>query len=543
MSHRYRWDLLGENIKSNSRVVKQTRFRSWSWPVLLLVFSFSVLLSRAAFLQVVMGGELTKRADENRMELLVVKPDRGVVLDRNGVVVARNGLNEADKIVREYPYGEALSGVLGYLSDGEGKAGVEKSFEEKLRGIPGEDLEEENAKGETLKIIRQKEPVSGSEVRLTLEVGLNKRILEILNERNSDDGVPGVKGAVIVSRIQTGEILALMSYPTYDDNLFSGLAPEMDDYYQSVNQVLNDQKGKPMFNRAIAGAYPPGSIFKLITAVAGLEEGVINKDTTVDDTGELKVGIYRYGNWYFDQYGRTEGVIGLKRALARSNDIFFYKVGEWLTIDKLSIWARKIGLGEKTEINLPGEVDGTIPDRLEKERLTGERWFLGNTYHAAIGQGDILATPLQMNLATARVISGKKCQPKLELLSDDDCSDLGIKSESRQIIIEGMREACESGGTAFPFFDAPYERVCKTGTAQHGGEETLPHAWITVVLPTTMNTNEHQSAPINTNNRSYENGVVLTVLLEEAGEGSAEAGAVARRIADYLVEHQSQIGW
>jgi penicillin-binding protein 2 len=255
----------------------------------------------------------------------------------------------------------------------------------------------------------------------------------------------------------------------------------------------------------------------MVTAYAGLESGKIKRDTLIEDTGEIKIDQYRYGNWYFDQYGRTEGQINIERALARSNDIFFYKVGELVGVDELVKWSRKFGLGEPTGIELPGEVSGLVPDRLWKERMTGERWFLGNTYHMSIGQGDLTATPLQIARMTAGAVSGRLCQVSIIKDSEPKCESLGLKTENTEIVKEGMRQVCASGGTAFPFFDFAPPVLCKTGTAQHAGqkaESDLPHAWITVAYP------------------AENPEMVLTVMLEAAGEGSYEAGPVARQILE-----------
>lgn len=241
----------------------------------------------------------------------------------------------------------------------------------------------------------------------------------------------------------------------------------------------------------------------------------------MNDTGEIKVGQYRYGNWYFDQYGRTEGEINLVRALARSNDIFFYRVGEEAGVDRLVEWSGKFGLGQATGIELP-EAEGLVPNRLWKERVTGEKWFLGNTYHLSIGQGDLLTTPLQIARMTSAAVSGRLCKVSLLMETRFDCRDLGLSSDQLSLVREGMRQACATGGTAFPFFDfSPYV-LCKTGTAQHSGQDAndprdasghvKPHAWITVAYP-----GENPE-------------MILTVMLESAGEGSAEAGPVAKDI-------------
>ena len=186
-------------------------------------------------------------------------------------------------------------------------------------------------------------------------------------------------------------------------------------------------------------------------------------------------------------------------------------------MDALVKWARKMGFGEVTGIELPGERQGLVPDELWKERKTGEKWFLGNTYHMAIGQGDLLVTPAQVARMTLSAVSGRLCKLSLLKNSPVSCSDLGIATEDLALGREGMKGACASGGTAYPFFnDNPYV-LCKTGTAQHSGqvgEADLPHAWITVAYP-----GENPE-------------MILTVMLEAAGEGSAEAGPVAKGIID-----------
>ena len=187
-------------------------------------------------------------------------------------------------------------------------------------------------------------------------------------------------------------------------------------------------------------------------------------------------------------------------------------------VDTLSRWARKFGLGEVTGIELPGEIAGMVPDRLQKERATGESWFLGNTYHFAIGQGDLLVTPLQIARMTLAAVSGRKCQVSLQKDGKVECQDLGLKTEDIGLVREGMREVCAAGGTAYPLFDFEPYVICKTGTAQHAGqktEEDEPHAWVTVAYPGENPT------------------MILTVFVEAGGEGSAVAAPIAREILGY----------
>lgn len=535
MGEKERASLVMENLRCNKErkvLVASEEKVMWGLRMMMVVVA-AIFLSRLVFLQIVSGGRMSAMAEGNRVEVWKIPAERGVIEDRNGEVLARNGLNDKGEVVREYPDGVNLAHVLGYvggvdeeekkeLSDGYydelklGKAGIEKAMDEKLRGRAGEELVEVDAMGKLVRLIGKKDPIAGEKVKLWIDAGLQKRIGEILSEREVEKGKFG--GSVVVSRVSNGEVLGLVSWPSFDVNVFT-MNNGGDD---EINKLLSDTDWRPMFDRAVGGVYPPGSVYKLVTAVAGIEEGKVDRETMVEDTGEIKVGTYRYGNWYFDQYGKTEGEIDLTQAIARSNDIYFYKVGEWVGVDKLVEWSKNLGLGRKTGIELPGEAEGRIPDPNWKERLTGERWFLGNTYHMSIGQGDLMVSPMQINRMTAAVINGRWCKPRLSEDTMEDCVAVE-RSVNEKMILEGMIKACSEGGTGFTFFDFEPRVACKTGTAQQGGEKDDPHAWMSVIIPDSEG--------------SYENGVVITVMLEEAGEGSYEAGPVARSVADYIVEN------
>lgn len=465
----------------------------WYSLAAILMAGMAVITGRLFWLTVVGGDEAVARAEGNRIELVTLPAPRGVIYDRNGEVLVRNAPGEeANEVRREYVYGEAMAHILGYAgeSDRVGKMGVEKWLDQKLRGQDGAEIVETGADGKLLRRLGRQEPVVGEEVRLTIDAGLQRKIAAVMEGR---------KGAVVVSRPETGEILALVSSPGFD--------PER------VSQVL-EREDKPLFNRATDGVYPPGSIFKLVTAVAGLETGKIDAATTIEDTGEIRVGQFRYGNWYFDQYGKLEGSLDIVRALGRSNDVFFYRVGEMVGAEGLADWARRLGLGQSSALGWAADSAGLVPDPEWKEKFKGERWFLGNTYHLAIGQGDIGVTVLQVNLLTGAVGTGRLCQPQVVEV-EKACEDLGISQKTLDLIRQGMAAACAPGGTAFPLFDFEPQVACKTGTAQHGGEETLPHAWVTILAP------------------AEKPEVALTVLLEAAGEGSYEAAPVARQILEY----------
>ena len=531
------WKLVMENVWRDGQPKTRDDVKIGWWLRVVVFAVVGMILARVVFLQVVLGEQQVMVAEGNRLERVLVMADRGVIKDREDRILARN-IDKGGEVVREYPYGEVVAHVIGYVGEvGEeevsqglvlgskiGKMGVERSEDERLRGEIGEELLEVDATGKRVDLIGKREAVAGQSVKLNIDAELSKEIGRILAVREEEKGE--YKGAVVVSRAGTGELLALVSWPSFDNNLFSGLPGE--GKYKKVEEVLGDGERQPMFDRAVGGNYPPGSIYKLVTAVAGVEEGKVDRETTVLDEGEIKIDSYRYGNWYFDQYGKTEGEIGLQRALARSNDIFFYKVGEWVGVEKLGEWSRKLGLGRRTGIGLEAEGSGRVPYPLWKEKLTGERWFLGNTYHMAIGQGDLTVTPLQGNLMTAAVVSGKLCKPGLVVGEEGRCEDLSLSEVGREMIVEGMVGACSEGGTAASFFDFPVRVACKTGTAQQGGEEDDPHAWITAVVPAENSEGNRDD--------DYANGVVITVLLEASGEGSAEAGPVATQIARYIVE-------
>ena len=462
----------------------------------IFVTLLSVIVARIFYLQVVTRGQHQLTSYDNHIELHPVVAERGKIYDRHGNEIPRDRANSqvvgytAQVLDKEI----GCTGGLCYQAGGRiGRAGLEAVMEASLRGRDGGRLVEVDAQGRDVRELGSNQAESGDDLHLSIDAQLQQIAYSALG---------GKRGSAVMIDMQ-GRVLALVSSPAYDPL-------EVPKYLQDTSELF-------FLNRPLSATYPPGSVFKLVTAMAGLEEGDINSDTQFEDTGEIKVGTYRYGNWYFDQYGQREGVLGLTRALARSNDIYFYKVGEAVGVDRLVKWSAKFGFGEKTGIELPGEVSGLVPDQLYKERRTGEKWFLGNTYHMAIGQGDLLVTPAQVARMTLSVISGRRCE--LSLLRDKavECSDLGLKTENIDLVREGMRQACATGGTAFPFFAFDPWVMCKTGTAQHGGqknEEDLPHAWITVAYPG--------------ENPEF----ILTVMLESAGEGSAEAGPVAKTILE-----------
>ena len=347
-----------------------------------------------------------------------------------------------------------------------------------------------------------------------------------------------------MSKPTTGEVLALYSSPSFNPNGFT-LGQTNEQY-----QALTTNPDEPMFFRAIGGAYPPGSTFKLVTAVSALEEGAVRPDTLIEDTGVINIGPFSYPNWFFLQYGKTDGLVDMVKAIQRSNDIYFYKAGEAVGIERLNRWARKLGVGRPLGIEIAGEAAGLMPDPAwKKERFTSRAdlearnhlWFLGDTYHVAIGQGYLLTTPLQVNTWTNSIANGGKlCRPTIKK-GVRDCHDLGIGEETIGVITEGMKKACETGGTGLPLFNfkvgaAHVPVACKTGTAEFGDPDNKTHAWFTVfapipVLGSGLEKREGQT-PSDTERISGEPEISITVLVEGAGEGSDVAAPIAKKILE-----------
>lgn len=471
-----------KEIKTASRV---NYLLVWGGISILL---FLILLSRILTLQIFEGGKNLLLSEQNRIKTINLPAPRGEILDRNGKILKGAdfahilgfaGEVNQDEVGLLLPNGQKYK-----MGDKIGRAGLEFLQESVLRGEDGGKLVEVDSFGKEVRVLGTKLPIPGKVVKTTIDADLQKIAMAGLNNR---------PGAVVASNPQTGEILILASSPTFDPD--------------KVNQSLNDPK-LPFFNRAISGAYPPGSTFKMVTTAAALTDGKLEPNFTVEDVGIISVAGYKYSNWYWTQYGQTEGVVGWIKALQRSNDIFFYKVGEKIGASLLSVWAKKYGFGEKTSLDFPGEVAGLVP-------LPGESWFLGNTYHLAIGQGDLLATPLQVNQMTNMIGTNKKCRYSVLGNRDSVCESVDVSESILSIIREGMIAVCKTGGTAYPFFDWKEPEVaCKTGTAEYVNEKGKidSHAWFTVLAP------------------SIDPRISITVLVEGGGEGSAVAAPIAKAV-------------
>jgi len=409
------------------------------------------------------------------------------------------------------------SETIHYLpSDLIGKTGLEKYYEPLLRGSYGRQTVEIDALGRRKKIISEEVSVPGQNLVLSIDLDLQRQAEKIFKEELKAAGK--TRGSLVILQPATGEVLAMISEPAFDDNLFArGISPA--DY-----RVLTENRDNPMFNRAIAASLPAGSTFKLVVSSAALQEGVIGPNTTVLSTGGIRVDKWFFPDWKAGGHGLTN----VTKAIAESVNTFFYAVGGGLDqlaglgVDRIIRYASKFGFGRQLGIDLAGEGAGFLPSKEWKEKVKGESWYIGDTYHLAIGQGDILVTPLQIAAMTAAIANGGKLiRPRV--VNATTTSDGGrtvrepevidpqvVDPANVDLVRRGMRQAVTSG-SARSLGGLPVAVAAKTGTAQWSSTRPT-HAWFT------------SFAPYN------DPKLVVTVVIEEGGEGSVTAAPVANRL-------------
>jgi penicillin-binding protein 2 len=396
----------------------------------------------------------------------------------------------------------------GYLpSDDIGKVGVEKSYEDTLKGVYGKRRIEVDALGREQSLIAEESPQPGNHVYLSVDIDVQENLERIVRQYLALHDKE--RAAAVVMDPNNGAILALVSIPSFDNNHFSGgIGTEV---YQKYLQ----NKDKPLFNRAIGGTYPSGSTIKPAIAAASLQEGIIDSNTSFNSNGGLWVS-----EWFFpDWRAGGHGITNVTKAIALSVNTFFYYVGgghgdfKGLGVEKITEYLRKFGFGKKLGIDLPGESRGFLPSIEWKTETKGESWYIGDTYNLSIGQGDLLSTPLQIAAMTASVANdGKLYKPHVvESIQDPITGEFWnvpveeirsdfIHHSHLQTVRTGMRE-CVTGGSCALLSNLSFETAGKTGTAQWSSVHDN-HAWFTSFAP-------------------YQNPeVVVTVLVEEGEEGS-----------------------
>ena len=597
------------------------RFRLRMLVVLIVVLScFGLLATRLVVLQVVRHEELKAQAESNRTAVVPVVPNRGLILDRNGVVLATNfsaytleitpsrvasleqtiadlsqvleisardkrrfkkvmdesrsfesvairtklndeevarfaaqrfrfpGVEIKARLFRSYPFGELASHVIGYIgrintaekerledsddqanyrgTDYIGKLGVEQSFEARLHGTTGVDSVETSAGGRAVRKLASNPSTPGDTVVLSIDIKLQKLVEDMFGDR---------RGALVALDPKTGEVLAFVSKPTFDPNLF------VDGIDSESWQALNESIDKPLLNRALRGTYPPGSTYKPFMAMAALQTGKRAASTIVVDNGS-----WNFGGHEFRSHGdHGLGPVDMRAAISKSSNVYFYSLANDLGVDTIHDFMKPLGFGQITGIDIQGELRGVLPSQEWKrnyyKRPEQKKWFAGETISLGIGQGYNTFTMLQLAQATAILANnGVKHQPQLVIATQDAMTrqktpvanapaiDLAFKPQNVAIIRDAMVSVTTEGTSARVFAGASYRSGGKTGTAQAVGlaakekynaarleEQQRDHALYVAFAPAENPT------------------IALAVVVENAGWGAESAAPIARRVFDY----------
>ena len=583
--------------------------------------AFALVVARLVFLQVLRYEDFAERAESNRTAIIPVVPNRGLILDRNGVVLATNyaaytleitpskvanlsdtidalaevvdihqrdrrrfkrlkeesrnfdslpirtrltdeevarfsaqryrfaGVDVKARLFRSYPLGEVASHAIGYIGrinqtekaqiqDSEdeanyrgteyiGKLGIEQSYETQLHGKTGVEQLETSAGGRAIRRLSGFAATPGSTVMLSLDIGLQKMVEDLFGDR---------RGALVAINPKNGEVLAFVSKPTFDPNLF------VDGIDQESWQALNTSLDRPLINRALRGTYPPGSTYKPFMALAALETGKRAASTVIQDGGT-----WTFGGHTFRSHGSALGPVDMHRSIVKSSNVYYYSLANELGVDTMHDFMAPFGFGQITGIDVNGEVRGVLPSqdwkRKAYRRTEQKKWYAGETISLGIGQGYNTFTMLQLAQATAVLANnGIKYQPRLLLGTQDAVTrvmqpvpapppvNLGYKPANVEVIRKAMVGVTQEGTSTRVFAGAPYLSGGKTGTAQAvtiGQKDKYNSAKL----------QEHQRdhavyiafAPAN------DPQIALAVIVENAGWGAGVAAPIARRVFDYVL--------
>ncbi|HEY4514327.1 MAG TPA: penicillin-binding transpeptidase domain-containing protein [Candidatus Paceibacterota bacterium] len=461
-----------------------------------ILFSLVVLVffGRAVDLQIAHGDDYSEISRENRLDRTVMFAARGLIYDRTGRELAWNIASSTSFSQRRYSEIPGLSHLLGFVSypkrdangtwwreDTSGISGSELAFDSILRGKNGSTMVETDALG---RIERQQliaTAANGADLTLSVDAEVQSKLYSILSQHAQDKGFQG--GASVIMDVRTGEILALASFPEYDNQGFTNGD-------KNIIQNASTNSRTPMLNRAVAGLYTPGSIVKPMFAAAALNEGIISPDKKI-----LSVGAITLPNPYNPDLPSVfrdwtvHGLVDMREAIAVSSDEYFYTIGggyggqKGLGINRLDEYARKFGIGAPTGIALLGEEEGVIPTPDWKERVFGREdpWRIGDTYHTAIGQYGFQVTPIQaVHFIGAIANGGKILKPQLIASSTPEYTNIDIPDSYLQIVREGMRMAVTStrkDATVKALNIGGIEIAAKTGTAQTGVRNESMNSW------------------------------------------------------------------
>jgi len=455
-----------------------------------------------------------------------IDKDKAILLESEFSNISEIKIQKNSK--REYQDGPIFSHILGYLGkvtqteikngeylldDSVGRTGIEQVYDGLIRGAYGEELTEINNLGQAQKILATKDPISGEDLILSIDAGLQKVLYQSLKAKLSQ--LSTSRAAAVAMDPRNGQILAMVSFPSFDNNGFI----EGDSTY--INNLFNNSN-YPLINRVISGGYPSGSTIKPMLALAALQEKVIDSQKTITCPGYINL-YNESGNvyWTFKDWD-THETVDMIKAIAESCDVYFYTIGggygnqQGLGADKIKKYLELFGWGQKTGIDLPEEKAGFIPDEKWKQETKNEKWYIGDTYNISIGQGDIIMNPLQLTSAISAIANnGKLYKPQL-LQSSDTELIREIPAEQRyfDIVRQGMRETIISG-SAKSLNDLPVNVAGKTGTAETYNGKAYAHSWFTAFAP-------------------YENPeIVITVLIENGAEIGGMSTAVTKEALNW----------
>ncbi len=492
-----------------------------------------VFLGKSFSLQVINGEEYRTLAERNILRRVPIFADRGVIYDRNGAELAWNTKREGEDVSRRVYRGEAFGHLFGYVrypqkdSKGkywsfktEGEYGVERLYDDTLAGENGSTIVEYDAEGNIVSSNLVSPVQHGKNITLTIDSRVQEVLYDTLRDYIEEHHFEG--GGAAIMDVQNGDLLALVSYPSFDSNVMTNERSRAGTY------LRNPQK--PFFHRVVSGLYPPGSTVKPFIALAALNEHIISPQTTILSTGKIEVENpynpskpFIYRDWKRGGHGVTD----VKKAIAESVNTFFYIVGggyksrEGLGIRRIDEYLKQFHLGERTMFPLFTEKEGVIPSPEWKERTFHDSWRLGDTYISAIGQFGFLVSPLQLlrsySLFANRqfFVSPRLTQPepvKREVLT-------GVKREYIDVVREGMRDVVRKGTARNLLIDG-VSIAAKTGTAQVGAHNEFYDSWIVGFLP-------------------YENPRYLFVLFLEKGK-KAYGGAASAAFRDFLIRFQEE---
>ena len=455
-----------------------------------------------------------------------------------------HGVHLLEKYKRYYPYNNYFSHIIGYTSQPSekdlelpyissmptldiGRTGIESYFNKKLIGTPGSKEVEMNAFGREIREISRSKSIEGDKLYLSIDLRIQKIIYEEIKDT--------ISSSVVIINVNNGEIVGMISIPDFDPNKIINKPNE--EYWK---EILNNPLAQ-LNNRAIQGLYAPGSTFKMIVALAGLKKGVINLDSNIICSGKIEFGDRFYHCWKTKGHGK----VALIKAIKESCDCYFYDLAQKIGIEDIAIMAKKLGLGQLTNVELPSEKKGIVPNKQWKKKVLKENWYAGETLMTGIGQGYILSTPLQMAVMTALIANGgKKINPTLikkNILNNKSVevvSEIGINKKHLNIIQEAMIKVVnEPAGTAFGIKSNlnKYILAGKTGTSQ-----------VKQITIEEREREDFRKKEIEWKNKDHALFVgympannpklAISVIVEHGGSGSGTAAPIAKKIFDKIHE-------